>query len=123
MALTIRSVEEAARAAHDPKTNEGWNAFVLYSNGAITSQKGGELLWARSEFTKMAPICRSNIIRLPCSHGPNDEPKSFAYMTEENAVKIRSMMKSLYGLGDAPEPDACGRMLGCTVENPIYQES
>jgi hypothetical protein len=111
---TILYVEEAIRAAHHTRHTEVDHAYVLYGDGCITHQAGGAFMWSRRETTHMAPIANRNVIsKMPML---SSTTKCYAYVTEEDALRLRRMMKRLYGLSGAEEPNDFERMLGCTVE-------
>ena len=114
--VTILAVQDAVRAAHDAKHIQADHAHVLYGDGTLTSQKGGDLMWSRTEFTHRAAIANKPFLAMPAgstasAHGGH------AIVQEEDGLRLRQLMKALYGLAGVREVTDVERMLGLSVED------
>lgn len=78
--------------AHDEKWIHRAHVTTLYSDGEITSEKGGELYGARSVFTVAPPLLNKFELRLPLARGDC----SYAILESvEVARDFRERMESL----------------------------
>ena len=96
----LQQISECIASAHNPALvikTESPNGNIIhhvYSDGEITSQKGGWAYLQRSEFTEVFPKFGKQFIDLfPIkTNNRYDGNFSYAIVTEENALKIVSMI-------------------------------
>jgi plasmid maintenance system killer protein len=113
---SIRGVERAIEKAHSEENAKAGRVYVIYSNGLITSQKGGELIWARTEFTAAVSVANDrDIVEMPVKRF--NKGGSYAIVTEKDAYLLRDAMAVLYFGAKRPrEPTDLERMLGTNLE-------
>ena len=116
--VTIMSFLKLAHQLDDRrKTKE--RAYVFYPNGKLTNQKGGDLLWDRTEFVTTPSITLAPIVSFAT---PDDPHKSFVYVTEEEGEMLHNQLRTLYGIPETLKYSDCQRMLGYSMEE-IYLQS
>lgn len=114
---TIRGIERVVARVHSLEYANDDHAFILYSNGKVTFQKGGELLWQRSEFTLCVPITRHfTIAKLPLVKKPE---LYYANVSEQDALAVRKAMMWLYFGHVVEEPSDFERLLGGTLADIV----
>lgn len=92
----LSEIQSYSTKAHNPEINEksrGDHVTQIWEDGAITSQKGGELLWCRNLFTHEIGI-KGVRVQMPIEY---DEKLSYAFVTDEDAYNIRAMLLSMVG--------------------------
>ena len=110
---SYQALNQMIKKAHSDENKRAWHAYIIYGDGEITSQKGNDLMWQRSEFTKEAPICDSQVFKMTETCGKS----TYAIVSLGDGLKIRDLMKRLYfGSCETKEPNSIERMLGASVE-------
>ena len=93
---TFEQIKDAIEKAHNPslviktESPNGNIIYHLYSDGEITSQKGGWAYLQRSEFTSKYSLCKKNYFDIFPMKLKN---LSYAIVTENDANQILSMMQ------------------------------
>ena len=111
-------VKEVMKLDDVKKTLLKGNAYVLYSNGKVTYQQGGNLLWNGPEFIHLPPISLAPIVRFK----PEDRLKDHVYITVEEGNKLHSALRKIYGIPDELKYSVNQMSHGFTLEE-IYQAS
>ncbi len=93
---TLEQIKNAIDKSHNPllvNPKESPNSNIiyhLYSSGEITYQKGGWAYLQRSEFTDKYVSCKKNYVDI---FPLKINSRSYAIVTQEDAIKISNMMQ------------------------------
>ncbi len=94
--MNIEEIESLAKSLNDESLSKkpGMVAMV-WQDGEVTLQKSGELLWQRSLHMSECAIFEAAALKMtfPNIHGSN----SFAWVSTENAIRIRDEIRILLG--------------------------
>ena len=90
--MDLKELEDAILKENDPSIREHDHAIQFWSNGEITSTKGGVLFGERSEFIVGIAVLDFPILKLPYKQSENE---SYAFITKGQALKFRSHLKQL----------------------------
>jgi hypothetical protein len=92
LALAITAFWGLAASLNDKKKTES-RAWTFYDDGRLTSQKGGDLLWKRSEFLVLPPVVKGRQVisfATPDTH--------HIYVTEEEGRMLHRQFRTLCGI-------------------------
>lgn len=95
--MTKEEIEELARTVDNVEltTPSPGMVTMVWQDGEVTAQKCGDLLWQRSLHCFEPPITGANKLEMEFPHtfGAN----SFAWVTSEDAYRVRQAIKDLLG--------------------------
>ncbi len=97
---SLAELRALIEASHDPKLADEDMVTMVWNDGEITAQKAGELLWQRTLHQLYPPLEPAVSISMPCLYN-SKKCTSFAFVTDDAALQIRSLMARAMDTSDA----------------------